>query len=80
MSKGKPLIIDLKGLRTGVGLKISRTQLWRWMFDDKYAKNRFPRCRKLGPNHRNARPYWLVEEIIAWLRLQGFEVPQDWAP
>jgi predicted DNA-binding transcriptional regulator AlpA len=80
MSKAKPLIIDLKGLRTSIGLKVSRSQLARWMHDPKYAKNRFPRGRKLGCDHRNARLYWLVEEIIEWLRFQGLEVPRDWAP
>ena len=79
MSNGKPLIIDLKGLRTRIGLKISRTQLWRWMFDKAYVHNRFPRCHKLGPT-KNARPYWVVDEVLAWLRAQGLEVPPDWTP
>jgi hypothetical protein len=78
MSKGKTLIIDLKGLRTVIGIKTSRTQLGRWMHDPEYEKLRFPRAIKLGSDHRNARLYWKVEDVLDWLRAQGLDIPPGW--
>ncbi len=73
----KPLVVDWKGLRNELGWRISRAHTWRLMFDPKYADDPFPRCHKLG-KHRNSRPHWRVNEVLAYFEAHGLKVTQDW--
>jgi predicted DNA-binding transcriptional regulator AlpA len=76
MSFERPLVVDWKGLKK-MGWPYSRANTWRMMFDDDYADNRFPRCRKLG-KHRNAHVVWRVAEVLAHFEARDLRVTEDW--
>jgi hypothetical protein len=93
MSKGKPLIVDWKGLKN-LGWPYSRAQTWRLMADTVKAMRHvsgqrqkvamdipnpdpFPKCFKLGP-HRGSHPVWRVAQVLAYFEAHGLNVTQDW--
>lgn len=72
----KPLIVDWKGLRR-MGWPYSRAHTWRMMYDEAYADDSFPKCRKLGKS-RNSHPVWRVVELLAYFEAHGLQVSGDW--
>lgn len=72
----KPLVVDWKGLKR-MGWPYSRAHTWRMMHDPDYADNRFPAERKLGKD-RNSHPVWRVSDILAYFKIFGLNVDDDW--
>lgn len=81
----RPLIVDWKGLKA-LGWPYSRAHTWRLMAGgwekpngEWYAvEHPFPHCRKLG-NGPQAHPMWETEEVIAYFRLFGLAVSDDYS-